>query len=135
MDALRTLRRRHGKVAGTAYSQLKRDYAERVILCARTQRFQKIESGYFTYVFYEQDRRRDPSNVAAGGIKIVEDALRVAGLLTNDGWKHVLGFVAYWQVRREAPGVALFVNPYGLLSQDLALEDAPEGEEDGQAIR
>ena len=40
-----------------------------------------------TYTFFEPNRRRDKSNVAAFGIKVIEDALAMCGLLKDDGWQ------------------------------------------------
>lgn len=45
------------------------------------------------YMFYEPNRRRDKSNVAAGGIKVIEDALVKMKVIKNDGWKQIDGGV------------------------------------------
>lgn len=38
------------------------------------------------FVWIEPNRRRDPSNVCAGGRKFLLDAMVKTGLLTNDNW-------------------------------------------------
>jgi len=46
-------------------------------------RFNKCEM-HFEWI--ESNRRRDPSNVCAGGRKFILDALVKVGILTNDNW-------------------------------------------------
>lgn len=43
------------------------------------------------YAWYEPNRKRDKDNVVAAR-KFVQDALVKAGVLENDGWRHVEGF-------------------------------------------
>lgn len=47
---------------------------------------------HITYEFHEPNKRRDKSNVAALGIKFIEDALVSAGILRDDGWNDIAGF-------------------------------------------
>jgi hypothetical protein len=84
------------------YRSMKQKWGRTVSLLARAQGFSPItEPSHFEYEFGEPTRRRDPSNVAAGGIKILEDALQEAGLLPNDNWEWVLSFVATWKVSKD----------------------------------
>ena len=53
-------------------------------------RFKKCKIG-FTWI--EPDRRRDIDNISAGK-KYILDALVVLGVLPDDSWKHVKGFLA-----------------------------------------
>lgn len=82
----------------SGYNTLKQRFTAQVILFARVRGLTAIGPGFFTYLFVEPDRRRDPSNVVGGGVKLIEDALQAAELLPNDGWQHVLGYVGYWTV-------------------------------------
>lgn len=59
------------------------------------------------YHWREPDRRRDKSNIAAGGRKIIEDALIQAGVLRNDGWKDIVGFEDYFTVDKDDVGVTI----------------------------
>lgn len=101
-----------------AYSALKKQWGARVKLCANIARIKSIESAYFTYLFRERDKRRDPSNFCAGGAKIIEDALKEAGIIRNDGWSVVEGIAHYWLVDKPLEGVTLF------LTQRLPLDRA-----------
>lgn len=100
---------KYGKKGRSAYTEMKKRNDSMVALMATAQKFKSVENGYFTYLFRERDRRRDPSNVAAGAIKVIEDGLQVAGLLPNDGWAQVLGINPNWMVDSDCPGVTLFV--------------------------
>jgi hypothetical protein len=90
------------------YSDLKRQVSEKIALLARAQEFNFIKGGFFSYLFIEKDRRRDPSNFVSAGLKIIEDALQMAGLLAGDGWNEVDAFDATWKVGLN-PGVILLV--------------------------
>ncbi len=103
------------------YSKLKKQWTDTIGLLAQVQGIKPIESGYFTYLCLERNKQRDPSNVACGAVKIIEDALQEIGVLKNDGWAQMLGYVPYLSVDAAAPGVALFVHPDRLLSREEAI--------------
>jgi hypothetical protein len=109
---------------GDMYNLMKSRWATVIKGLAHQQGFDVQEGGYFTYLFLEPNRRRDPSNIVAGGVKLIEDALQEAGLLGGDGWKHVLGIAPYW-VRTETMtcGVYVWVGD-GCLSEQAAFCDA-----------
>lgn len=86
------------------YAKLKNAWAQKIALHARSQGFKRVTFGAFSYLFVEGDRRRDPSNIIAGGLKLIEDALQDAGLLAGDGWANVTAIAPYWVVGVE-PGV------------------------------
>lgn len=101
-----------GKGTGRQWQHDKRNWEHKIGLLAHVQKIRVTEPSYFTYVFVEPNKRRDPSNFTAGGRKIIEDALQKAGLLRNDGWKHVLGFADFWFYDEDAPGVALVISSH-----------------------
>lgn len=135
--------------AWNGYAALKADMGQRVLLLAQSQKLRSVQRAYFTYVFREEDRKRDPSNFVAGGMKIIEDALKVAGILPGDGWKVVLGFAPHWLVDLDHPGVTVFLDEERLLERSSALAidnqclrdmdlreyDRRERNEEGQARR
>lgn len=88
--------RAHASRGWSEYNSTKQRLAAQVILLARVKGLSSIEPSFFTYLFVEPNRKRDPSNVASGGIKILEDAFVKGGFLENDGWSHVLGIQAHW---------------------------------------
>lgn len=103
---------RRGTALWNGYSDLKRGWEGRIAAYARSQGFPALECGEFSYTFVEPDRRRDPSNVASGGLKLIEDALVKAGLLKNDGWRAILRLELWFLVDKDEPGSYLEVrNP------------------------
>jgi hypothetical protein len=98
-----------------AYSKEKAKIEKRIGALAREQKFSVPGPRYFNYFFVEKDRRRDPGNFAAAARKVIEDALQKTRdedsvpLLAGDGWKHVLGYVDYWDVCPTHPGVAVAI--------------------------
>lgn len=110
-----------GKSGANAYNATKQKWAAVIGNIARSQRFPRVEKGYFTYLCREENMRRDPLNLSFGAIKIIEDALQECDLLSGDGQKNVLGFIPYWVVDKEVQGVTLFVADR-LLTRDEAIE-------------
>ncbi len=94
---------------GNAYQTLKKKWSGTLMLLARSQGFSCHDGGHFAYIFHETERRRDPSNVMAGGIKVIEDALQDAGLLGGDGWGHVFGIRVRWVHNKVFGGVVVVV--------------------------
>ena len=117
--AARGKRHRHSR--GDCYNDLKQSLQERVVYCARAQSLKPATSAYFTYVLRETSRRRDPSNVLAAAVKLIEDALQKAGYIPNDGWKQVLGYAGYWTLVDDDPGVGVIISPDLVLPRDAAL--------------
>jgi len=103
-----------------AYADLKRRHYGQIKLLCQAKRVEPVGPGYFTFLFIESDRRRDPDNIAAGGIKLIFDSLVGADVMKGDSWAHVLGFVAYWQVGAR-PGCLVNFTPDGLVEKGAML--------------
>ncbi len=130
IDAKRTVFTGTGKRRPDGYSKLKKAWTQTIRIHALQQRFQRVTTAaHFTYLCVEEDKRRDPSNVLAGAIKLLEDALQEAGLIDGDGWAHVRSIRSHWVVG-EPVGVMLGVDtefeiaPSILLSRHGRLEKA-----------
>jgi hypothetical protein len=82
---------------GNLYGKLKKKWAAIIATYCLQQRVKKLSASevYWSYLFVCEDRRTDPSNISSGGIKVVEDALQMNGLLKNDGWAQVHGIQAH----------------------------------------
>ena len=104
-------RRKDGKAAlFTKYGEVKKRWNSYITTQVQAQRFRRIDKpSHFTFLCYEQNRQRDPDNFCAGARKVILDALQAAKTLENDGWKEVLGLHEYWEVRKDKPGVVLYV--------------------------
>ena len=57
------------------------------------------------YLWVERDRRRDPSNVAGFGVKVIEDALVTCGVLQDDGWDEIAGITHAYAIDRRHPRI------------------------------
>jgi len=75
------------------YAAIKKEWGERIALIAKTQGIKPLQKKtFFVFFWYEPNRRRDPDNIAAGGRKIIFDALVHAGILPDDKWNYVAGW-------------------------------------------
>ncbi len=61
------------------------------------------------YRWYEPSRRRDLDNISAFGRKVIQDGLVQAGVLENDGWKQICGFVDEFFVDTEHPRIEVYI--------------------------
>lgn len=80
------------------YAELKQHWAGVVQAYAMQARLRpgQIPAAHFTFLHFERDRLRDPDNLCGGAQKLLLDSLKTAGLIANDGWKHVLGIRHHW---------------------------------------
>ena len=82
----------------------KREHTSAVKYTALKQKIKKIDSAFFTFRWFEKDKRRDPDNISAGQ-KYIFDGLVNAGILANDGWSQVLGIEHGYFVDKKYPRV------------------------------
>jgi hypothetical protein len=92
-----------GAIEGThkranKYGELKKKWTREVQTRAMVARLDPgcIPAAHFTFLHFERDQLRDPDNLCGGAQKILLDALKGAGLMANDGWRHVLGIRHHW---------------------------------------
>lgn len=103
------------------YAKVKAKWAQAIKLKAHEQSFQPIEeAAFFTLLCFEKNRMYDPDNIVSGAWKILLDGLKVSGLIQGDGWKHVRGLAAYWDVHKTHPRAVLYVAS-GWMAREYAL--------------
>lgn len=61
------------------------------------------------YHFYEPNRKRDLDNVAGFAHKIIQDSLVKEGVLANDGWDYVAGFLDLFDVDKKNPRIEVVI--------------------------
>lgn len=61
------------------------------------------------YRFFEPTRCRDKDNIASFAHKIIQDSLVKEGVLANDGWDYVEGFVDVFSVDKKNPRIELTI--------------------------
>jgi len=94
------------------YAAIKKHWTELIELVCKAQGIRPVRGpATFHFTWIEKDRRRDPDNLAAGGRKLVLDGFVHAGILENDGWKHVQGWTDEFQVAKDTrrPGVLVII--------------------------
>ena len=85
---------------------------EDAVLCAiyeqlgRTRIKKKIK---MQYKWYEPNSRRDMDNISSFGRKVIQDALVKAKIITDDGWKNILGFSDEFYVDKENPRIEVVI--------------------------
>lgn len=93
---------------GYGYAKLKRKWNDRVIQAVKSFGLQPMARVRFHFLWREKARRRDPDNIAGGGHKVVIDGLVNAGILANDGWNEVAGWVDEFEINT-SPGVLVTI--------------------------
>lgn len=116
----------------SAYNSQKQAWAASIAALADSSGITPLGAGYFTYLFVEQNQKRDPSNIVAGGVKILEDAFVKAGILENDGWSQILGFVGYW-TKSDRAGCLVHWDLYNMPSKQGMLQLLKKAMENGKA--
>lgn len=90
-----------------AGAALKKSAQRTVEWCAKSQlrKFRPTGPVVMKYTWYEPNKRRDKDNISSFGRKIIQDGLVKAGVLENDGWKHIEGFSDRFRVDEKRPRV------------------------------
>lgn len=88
-------------------ARMKRD-AETIVRYTIRQQLNGVKPKtpvWFDYCFIEPSRRRDKDNISAFAHKIIQDSFVKEGILDNDGWKHVEGYMDTFEVDPENPRI------------------------------
>lgn len=94
-----------GRKRWSQYNELKQAWSREILLYSRGRGLKAITTTCFTFMFVEKDKRRDPDNIIAGGMKLIFDGMKDARLIPNDGWNEVKEIRVYWMVDASNPGV------------------------------
>lgn len=57
--------------------------------------------------YYEPNKKRDLDNISAFARKVVMDSMQEVGVISNDGWKDVSGYVEKFYVDKENPRIEI----------------------------
>ncbi len=96
---------RRGK-RSSAYRKTKKEWHGVIGALAVAARLRRVDHPVvLSFSWRERNRRRDIDNVAAGGCKLIADALVRVGVLPNDGWKWIRGLRHEFEVDKLRPGV------------------------------
>ena len=96
-------RRKHGNWnAGNAMKQ-----RDQRIIRAYLPRVRLKNRIFITYRYFEPNSRRDKDNISGYWHKVFQDALVQAGIIENDGWKHIGGMADYFDVDKGNPRIEI----------------------------
>ena len=59
------------------------------------------------FKWYAPNRRSDPDNISSAGCKILLDALQMAGVLANDGFRQIDGFYHSFHLDKQNPRIVI----------------------------
>lgn len=108
----RSSKRRFG-AKGNVYASMKKQYGDSIYWQAYKAALCHMAQVRITFTWIETDRMRDPDNIAAGGRKIILDALVKAGVLDDDGWKQIHGWQDIFKIDKANPGVDVLLQEIG----------------------
>jgi hypothetical protein len=94
---------------GIGYSNMKSAWTTTVWALSKKARLVPVASARLTFTWFERSRRRDPDNFSSAGKKFILDGLVKAGVLPEDGWDEIVGFVDRWHLAPKAPGVMVTI--------------------------
>lgn len=85
-------------------SKIKHEETDRL---AYTQgKVHRLTTVHFTWIC--KNKKKDPDNIAFAK-KFILDGLVKAGVLENDGWKHIKGFTDMFKVDKDNPRVEVWL--------------------------
>jgi len=91
-------------------AKLKKEWTDKIAWEVKAQKVKAFKNPvYIEFRWFEPNKRRDPDNFIGGGRKLILDGLVMAGVLKNDGWKNVAGFIDLWFVDKENPRIELII--------------------------
>ena len=82
----------HEKGNHFATRRVKLKWQNDVALFIKAGKIPALDAVHLRYYHYRRDRRSDKSNLAAGAMKIVADALVQTGVLVDDRWRFIVDF-------------------------------------------
>ncbi len=90
-----------------AYNNMKREHTENVAWLAKATKkeYEKID---LEITWYCKNRRKDKDNIMAG-TKFILDGLVMAGVIENDGWRHVGSISHDFKVDRDNPRIEVII--------------------------
>lgn len=72
------------------WNNLKSEIERKICFCLKGAGIKAVRRiDHFVYRWQCPDRRFNKSNIAAGGRKVIEDALVTYGAIPNDGWSEI----------------------------------------------
>lgn len=92
------------------YAAWKKKYTWDIVLIIKSQELKPVKKYPVTLVchWYCKDKRKDPDNISAGK-KFWIDALKIAQIIRDDGFKYIAGFTDEFYVDKNDPRIEVFI--------------------------
>jgi len=87
-------------------ASIKKAETSRAALELKRQWKVQIPKAIFKFTWYRKNRRTDPDNICFAK-KFLLDAMEEVGIIDNDGWKNVAGFIDEFEVDKDNPRVEI----------------------------
>lgn len=128
IDAAKTFRNIPSKNIRRPYNRLYKytEFKEKwnTYIKARIGKSEPMKKIWINFIWIEPDRKRDPDNIAAAK-KFILDGMILAGLIKNDGWNEIAGWIDRFHVTKQIqPGCLVLIQDYekfqtGIETQNL----------------
>jgi Holliday junction resolvase RusA-like endonuclease len=101
---------KNGRGGYQPYNILKKEYMQLIqIECNRQIKGVKLNRIHLDINWYCKNKKLDPDNIAAGGVKILLDSMVHVGIIENDGWKQIEGFSHKFYVDKVDPRIEVLI--------------------------
>lgn len=90
--------------------------AEDVVIWQIRQQLRKIhitKPVLLKYDFYEPNKRRDLDNISSFAHKVIQDSLVKTGVLKNDGWNEITGYLDQFYCSSKNPRIEVTIQEVG----------------------
>ena len=92
------------------YAKMKKQLTLSAAFLARSQKLKPVTGRVrIHFDWYEENKRRDPDNIRAGGTKFIVDGLMKAEILPQDGWSIIAGLSDTFHVDKENPRIEILL--------------------------
>ena len=65
-----------------------------------------VPKSVFKFTWYRKNKRTDPDNICFAK-KFILDAMQEVGMIENDGWNQIVGFVDKFEIDKDNPRVEI----------------------------
>lgn len=92
-------------------AKMKRDNTDIVRVECLAQKLKKVDAPCFIeYHFYCKNMKKDKDNIAAFGIKAINDGLQEAHILLQDSWKAIDGYQTFFYIDKVNPHIDVIIS-------------------------
>jgi len=90
--------------------------AEDIVIWQIRQQLRKLhitKPVMLKYDFFEPNKKRDLDNISSFAHKVIQDSLVKTGVLVNDGWKEITGYLDQFYCDQKKPRIEVTIVEVG----------------------